>query len=707
MPTNNGHANEAPYATTTMKVSTIWIFVLPVVVMVLAAIAVLTAYLPAVLRSAAVESTVENNVEVSEQIKIIRGYYTQTVVSKALQSKAMEPSFDHKQNPLGIPLPATFVKDVSELLSKRDMQLTLVSPYPWPHRSGRRMDEFETMAWNAFQADPDAVFSREELVNGQRVMRVAVADRMTSSACVSCHNTHPGSVKRDWKLNDVRAVMEVSKVIEPHLATAEAKSQKILSSLTVLSGIFIVAIISVAWLVSRRTKEKNEAVQHLHFLAHHDRMTGLLSREAFVASVNKKQGKDQSSIAVHFVDLDRFKDVNDCMGHATGDELIIATAERLRRLCGINELITRLGGDEFVIAQLSVSSPEEVINFGQSIVQKMSETFILGGHKISVSASVGSCIARSVEYDADELLKRADIALYRAKSEGRNRQVLFSPDMQHVLTRRREIETRIWEAVRDERFELYFQPIHSALTKKVEGFEALLRLPDGSGGVISPTELIPVAEEIGAIGRIGDWVIRNACAIAASWPEHLTLSVNLSPAQFGRDFEAGQGLAELVRKALQDNHLAPHRLELEITESLLMERTDVVMSELQALSDLGVSIAMDDFGTGYSNLSSLWQVPFRKIKIDKSFASGWAGGTTSAEAVVSTIASLGQSLDVRLTAEGIETKEQEELFCGIGCHQLQGFLFGRPMPASELAAYLLQEVCGGGSDDLAQVREMA
>jgi diguanylate cyclase (GGDEF)-like protein len=686
---------EAPQITGTLNVSTIWILVLPVVAMVIAAIAVLTAYLPAVLRSAAIESTVENNVGVSEQIKIIRGYYTQNVVSKALLSRAMEPSFDHKQNPLGIPLPATFVKDVSDLLSSRDMQLSLVSPYPWPHRADRQMDEFEMMAWEAFQADPDAVFSREELVNGQRVMRVAVADRMTSPACVSCHNTHPGSVKRDWKLNDVRAVMEVSKVIEPYLATAEAKSRQILTSLTALSGLFIVAILSVAWLVSRRTKEKNEAVQRLHFLAHHDRMTGLLSREAFVALVNRKIEKHHSSVAVHFVDLDRFKDVNDCMGHATGDELIIATAERLSRLCGPNELIARLGGDEFVIAQLFDPSPKEVVDLGQAIVQRMSDTFVLSGHKINVSASVGSCIANAEERsEVDELLKRADIALYRAKSEWRSRQVLFSPEMQHVLTRRRELETRIWEALREEKFELYFQPIHSALTRKVEGFEALLRLPDGRGGMISPTELIPVAEEIGAIGSIGDWVIRAACAIAASWPEHLTLSVNLSPAQFGRDFEAGQGLAELVRNALRENHLAPHRLELEITESLLMERTEVVMAELQALSDLGVSIAMDDFGTGYSNLSSLWQMPFRKIKIDRSFASGWAQGTSSAEAVVSTIASLGRSLDVRLTAEGVETKEQEELFRSLGCHQLQGFLYGRPMPASELAAYLVNEDTG-------------
>lgn len=681
----------APSVTATINVSTIWYVVLPIIALIIGTMAVLTAYLPEALRSAAVDSTLRSNVEVSEQIKIIRGYYTQNVVSKALQSGVMEPSFDHKEKPLGIPLPATFVKDISDLLSTRDMQLSLVSPYPWPHRSEREMDEFQTMAWNAFQSDPDAVFAREQIVNGGRVMRVAVADRMTGQACVSCHNAHPGSVKRDWQLNDVRAVMEVSKVIEPYLAAAEVKSRHILTALTTVAGILIVVILSIGWLVSRRTKEKNAAVQHLHFLAHHDRMTGLLSRDAFVELVHKQAKKSSTLIAVHFVDLDRFKDVNDCMGHATGDDLIKAAAERLRRLCGPNELLTRLGGDEFVIAQLNVSSTEKVADFAQSIVLRLSETFLLSGHKINVSASVGTCVAIGVDHDVDELLKRADIALYRAKSEGRNRHVLFNPDMQHVLTRRRELETRIWEALQDESFVLYFQPIHSALNKRVEGFEALLRLPDGCGGMISPVEFIPVAEEIGAIGRIGDWVIRSACEFAASWPDHLTLSVNLSPAQFGRDFEAGQGLSTVVSKALQDNNLAPHRLELEITESLLMERTDVVLSELQSLSDLGVSIAMDDFGTGYSNLSSLWQLPFKKIKIDRSFASGWSEGTTSAQAILDTIASLGHSLDVRLTAEGVETKEQEELFRSLGCHQLQGYLFGRPMPASELAPYLLRE----------------
>lgn len=673
-----------------VNVSTIWHVVLPVVLLIFATVCGLVLYLPGALKSAALDSTLQSNVEVSDQIKIIRGYYTKNVVAKALETGAMQPSIDHQEHPTGIPLPATFVKDISDLLSERDMQLALISPYPWPHRAQREMDTFQQVAWDAFQADPEAVFAREEMINGQRVMRVAVADRMTGPACVSCHNNHPESVRTDWKLNDVRAVMEVSKVVEPYLAAAELKSRYIISAISSVAVLLIVVLLAIGFLVSRRTKEKNEAVQHLHYLAHHDRMTGLLNRSSFSELVREEMAGGSTAVAIHFIDLDRFKDINDCMGHDTGDDLIRQTAERLGKLCGPSDLLTRFGGDEFVIAQADTTSTEEAMLFGQAIVKSVSETFILSGHKINISASVGTSIA-DCEVDVDELVKRADIALYRAKSEGRNRNVIFTPDMQYMITRRRDLEVRILNALEEESFALYFQPILCARSKQVEGFEALIRLPDGCGGLISPVEFIPVAEEIGVTGRIGDWVIRSACASAATWPKHLTVSVNLSASQFGRDFEAGQGLVELVGKALKENDLEPHRLELEITESLVMERTDVVLAELAALRDLGVGIAMDDFGTGYSNLSSLWQLPFTKIKIDRSFALSWREGVATARPILATIASLGRSLDVKLTAEGVETQEQEVMFTGLGCDQLQGFLFGRPMSSTDLDAFLMRD----------------
>ncbi len=675
-------------STATFNVGTIWSVVIPVVLLVVGTVGGLMLYLPGALRSAALESTLRSNVEVADQIKIIRGYYTTRVVAKALETGAMQPSIDHEAVATGIPLPATFVKDISDLLSERDLQLALISPYPWPHRSERRMDNFQEVAWEAFQTDPDAVFAREEIIDGQRVMRVAVADRMTAPTCVSCHNNHPDSVRRDWQLNDVRAVMEVSKVVEPYLASAELKSRYIISAVATVAALLIAVLFGVGVLVSRRTKEKNDAVRHLHYLAHHDAMTGLLSRSSFSELVSKEMG-GRNAVALHFVDLDRFKDINDCMGHDIGDELIKQSAERLKEICGEQHLLTRFGGDEFVIAQTDVAAPQDALVFGQAIVTGLAQPFTLSGHTINISASVGTSIADR-QVTVDELVKQADIALYRAKTAGRNRSVLFAPDMQQVLTRRRGLETRIWDALHAQEFVLFFQPILNARTKRLEGFEALIRLPDCSGEMISPGEFIPIAEEIGAIGRIGDWVIRSACRFAATWPEHLTVSVNLSAAQFGRNFEADQGLVNVVVQALKDSGLDPHRLELEITESLVMERTDVVLSELKALRDLGVGIAMDDFGTGYSNLSSLWQLPFTKLKIDQSFAKSWRENAGTVHPILDTIASLSRSLGVNLTAEGVETQEENDLFTRLGCDQLQGYLFGRPIPPSEMAVFLIR-----------------
>jgi GGDEF domain-containing protein len=355
-------------STATFNVGTIWNVVIPVVLLIVGTVGGLMLYLPGALRSAALESTLRSNVEVADQIKIIRGYYTTRVVAKALETGAMQPSINHEAEATGIPLPATFVKDISDLLSERDLQLALISPYPWPHRSERRMDNFQEVAWEAFQTDPDAVFAREEIINGQRVMRVAVADRMTAPACVSCHNNHPDSVRRDWQLNDVRAVMEVSKVVEPYLAGAELKSRYIISAVATVAALLIAVLLGIGLLVSRRTSEKNDAVRHLQYLAHHDAMTGLLSRSSFSELVFQEMG-GRTAVAIHFVDLDRFKDINDCMGHDIGDELIKQSAERLKELCGELHLLTRFGGDEFVIAQTNVAAPEDALVFGQAVVK--------------------------------------------------------------------------------------------------------------------------------------------------------------------------------------------------------------------------------------------------------------------------------------------------------------------------------------------------
>jgi hypothetical protein len=323
------------------RASPVWHVVAPTIVALVLAGAATAIYLPGAMRSAAIDSAYRSNIEVADQIKITRGYYTRTVVAKALDTGVLTPSYNHANDPKAIPLPATFVKDISDLLQQKDMTLSLISPYPWPHRADRRMDAFQTRAWEAFQQDPDAVFSRQELRDGKRILRVAVADRMTEPTCVNCHNTDRQSVKTDWKIGDVRAVMEVTKVVEPYLAAAEQRSGMIVWSLGATALVVVVVLLSIATLVVRRAREKQLADSHVQYLANHDALTGILNRAAFGRHFDRmlaNRGASDPGIAIHYVDLDGFKDVNDKFGHGIGDELMRAVADRLRQLSRRREI---------------------------------------------------------------------------------------------------------------------------------------------------------------------------------------------------------------------------------------------------------------------------------------------------------------------------------------------------------------------------------
>jgi EAL domain-containing protein (putative c-di-GMP-specific phosphodiesterase class I) len=291
---------------------------------------------------------------------------------------------------------------------------------------------------------------------------------------------------------------------------------------------------------------------------------------------------------------------------------------------------------------------------------------------------------------AHDLLKAADVALYRAKAAGRQRYMLFTPAMAAELTARRDLEHAIRTALRSEGFQLHFQPICCGRSGRLEGFEALLRLPAATGGFIPPSVFIPVAEEIGMIGEIGAWVLNRACHIAATWPSHLTVAVNLSPAQFRGGRSAHGQVGEVVRAALVASKLAPHRLELEITENVLLEATESVIAELHRVKALGAILVMDDFGTGYSSLSYLWKLPLDKIKIDRSFVAAATESGPKIGPIVESITALGHLLQMRVTAEGVETKEQAAYFSQLTCDQIQGLLLGRPIPASDLPAAILK-----------------
>jgi diguanylate cyclase (GGDEF)-like protein len=457
-------------------------------------------------------------------------------------------------------------------------------------------------------------------------------------------------------------------------------------ALCLLTGLSF-GIPAIAWY--HRTKEKQRAERRIRFLAHHDVLTGLANRASLIdrlSALLAASAAQRGHLAVHFIDLDHFKEINDRFGHDGGDFLLETIAERLRAITRSDDVVARLGGDEFVLVQPNISGRKQAEEFAYRLSSALAAPMRLKQHELFTTVSIGVALAPADGDTPERLLKSADLAVYKGKVEGRNCVRFFRSEMDAELQGRIELEEIIRNAVLHDRFELHYQPIFQMSDRRLIGFEALLRLPKDDGTLIPPLVFIPVAEEMRLIDKIGTWVLREACRTAASWPKHLTIAVNLSPAQF-----LAGSVSEIVAAVLKEANLEPRRLELEITETLLLGDSASVMTELRALKEIGVAIVMDDFGTGYSSLSYLWRFPFDKIKIDRSFMQGFDGSTRDAETVVKTIITLGRELHMHVTIEGVETAKQAAFLDSANGEQAQGFYFGRPVPASELAASILAD----------------
>ncbi len=425
-------------------------------------------------------------------------------------------------------------------------------------------------------------------------------------------------------------------------------------------------------------RRANEA--RIAHLAHHDALTGLPNRVLLLdrlAEALAVRQRHAGFVAVLCIDLDRFKDVNDSLGHAAGDLLLREVAERLRGCVRGDDLVSRHGGDEFTIVQPRLDSPDEARQLADRIVTELARPFRCDEHEIATGASVGIALAPQDGLSPDHLLRHADMALYRAKADGRSTARFFEAEMDARLQERRGLERDLRAAFAAGALDLHYQPLLKAGDERIAGFEALLRWQHPDRGFVSPAEFIPIAEEIGLIGPITEWVLDRACAEANGWPADIRIAVNLSPAHFRK-----QNPALAVAKALMKSGLAPNRLEVEITESVLLTDSAANLAILHQIRDLGVRIAMDDFGTGYSSLSYLRSFPFDKIKIDRSFVRE-LGDSPQCAAIVRAVTSLGASLGITTTAEGVETPEQLERLRAEGCHELQGFLFSRPVPAAQ------------------------
>lgn len=441
------------------------------------------------------------------------------------------------------------------------------------------------------------------------------------------------------------------------------------------------------WLATHEDiTDRQRAQEQIAHMARHDALTDLPNRVLLRERLEHelKRVKRGECLAMLCLDLDHFKSVNDTLGHPIGDELLKIVADRLRGCTREPDTIARLGGDEFAIIMTQLQQPTDATALARRIRDSIIRPYQIDGHQIVTDISIGISVAPVDGTEPDRLLKNADLALYGAKSEGRGTYRFFEPEMDTRMKARRDLELDLRKALAEKQFELYYQPLVNLQTSEISAFEALLRWHHPHRGMISPAEFIPIAEETGLIIPIGEWVLATACMEAVNWPDHVKVAVNLSPAQL-----KSRNMVKLVTTALADSGMAAHRLQLEITESLLMQNTFATLATLHELRKLGVQIAMDDFGTGYSSLSYLRSFPFDKIKIDRSFIRDLSEGAEPL-AIVNAVAGLAKCLNMISTAEGVETQQQFEALQAVGCTEMQGYLFSKARPADEVGQFFAE-----------------
>ena len=706
--------------------SLLWRLIVPTCIAVATLVCAIAIYAPHEVVDTAISEALVRGEQTARQLQTLRSFYSDHVVAQATKAGTVaSPSY--KTDNKSIPVPTTFILDVADAYKENGLLVRLVSPYPWPTRAGRVLDEFENEAWENLKADPGGVWARRDQLDGREVLRLAIADRMQAS-CVACHNTTAASPKKDWKVGDVRGLIEVVQPIDAILAGSRALSWKLVAGGTVgglvLLGLLLTNVTRLTrplrdltrsigaiargaadeqvphtdrtdelGLVARalqnlkeQTEERARAEALVSHMARHDALTRLPNRVLFREKLKDEleRVRRDRPLAVLCLDLDNFKSVNDTLGHPIGDALLNEVAQRVRDCVGNDDTVARLGGDEFAIVQVGGSQPVAATMLAQQIIEAVAAPYDIDGHRVVTGTSIGIALAPNDGNDPDALLKNADMALYRAKAEGRASYRFFEAAMDADMQARRMLELDLRNALARKEFEIHYQPLVDVQAKRLAGFEALVRWKHPDRGLVSPGEFIPLAEDIGLIGPIGAWVLEQACMDAASWPDNLTVAVNLSPVQF-----KGRTLVLNVVSALGASGLAASRLELEITEAVMLQDTESTLETLSQLKALGARISMDDFGTGYSSLSYLRKFPFDKIKMDQSFIHDLSN-TPESMAIVRAVAGLGRTLGIATTAEGVETVEQLRAITAEGFSQVQGYLLGRPAPMSAIPTVLHQ-----------------
>ncbi|HEY2860895.1 MAG TPA: EAL domain-containing protein [Terracidiphilus sp.] len=560
--------------------------------------------------------------------------------------------------------------------------------------SSRVGDIFRFRIWTA--ARQVAYVSERVSSSGTPLDRNSVEKALLSRAIVS--KVHKGRPAQDLSfyvqsfipLRQNGAVIGVFEVCLDQTAGEILYKQSLILTAIVIAVLVLLAGGIPLRTIYRQTLKLNEARAETVFLSDYDSLTGVPNRRLLNNLTRNALSSGQwrkKQVAVLMIDVDRFKGINDTFGNQAGDKVLKAVATRIRSAIRDEDHLARIGGDEFIVLQVNRYQPNGSSSLASNLIELLSEPYEIGGHQVVCGSSIGVSIWPQDGEDLDTLVACAGAALSKAKADGRNCARFSESGMDGKVRDRQLIEIDIRRALREERFQLAYQPLYSLQDGKLLGFEALLRWPDGWSPK-SPADFIPIAEESGLINPIGAWALETACKTAARWANPLKIAVNLSPVQF-RD----GSVETVVKRALAISGLDPARLEVEVTESLWIQNTDSVLVQLGRLRKIGVSIALDDFGTGYSSLSYLWKFPFETVKIDQSFVREMETDLKAA-AIVRSIAALGKALNLTITAEGVERPEQAAILKEAGCEKAQGFLFGRPLPAA-------------AADALANARQMA
>ncbi|TDF41794.1 EAL domain-containing protein [Alteromonadaceae bacterium M269] len=706
-----------------------WYVSAPVPIFAVLAIVLVFTIAPRVMENLVKENAVSTAVDLTETLQKIRNYYSRNVLSKVIAHSNVESTHLHKISENGVPIPATFLIEMAQSHTENDnIKVNVTSPYPFAPRKGRVMDDFQTYAWQQLIQNPNEPVSQFDTVDGRRVVRVALPDKLTAPACVACHNAHRDSPKNDWKLGDVRGIVEIEVNVESGLERANNISLWIVLGSFLCLIVLILFNLRVARKVARPLSEITNAMtalserkhiqtktkrcdytevrtlsaafvnfqdnelrrqaleEEVHNLAYYDTLTKVPNRASMVKFLKETipSFSEQESLSLLIVNIDKFNEVNDTLGYSIGDQVLVAVAKRIQESCA-GSIISRFNSTEFAIAYLGTKTEDECLAYATKIVEQMQIPFTVDEHNVHLSVSIGITVIRDNETSIDDAIAQANIALNHAEASETEKLVYYTPALSQELHHRVKMIKEL--KVASNNFELvpFFQPQIDLVSGEIIGAEALLRWIKPDGTMVSPAEFIPSAEKSRLILPIGRQVLNDACRLNKQWQDlglkPFRVAVNVSGIQFDED-----DMVDAVQDALNQSGLSPEWLELEVTESALMSDIEIIVEKLSRLRDLGIELAIDDFGTGYSSLSYLKRLPIDRLKIDQSFVRHLIQDEDD-QAIAQMVLGLGKSLKLKVLAEGVEDAETRDFLKERGCDEVQGYFYAKPMSAQEFTEF--------------------